>query len=212
MCSNVQDWACAIGFGPFLSLPVLQVDRALLMALTERWSPVTHTFHLPVGEIRMPPIDFFMMTGFSMDGTPPLSSDDFDPKLAARCIGPQPVAYYKGRKGALPSWFEKDYVWATNQSMLEEIAFSTRAFLVYMLTRSIFCGKSDRIYFYLLSVLEELDLVDTRSWGRSALGWMYSNISDISLGRALMPSWVVFLMGGMAYLISVIYVHLHFFI
>lgn len=98
MCSNVQDWVRAMGFGHFLSLPVLQVDRALLMALVERWSPVTYTFHLPMGEIEMPPIDFFMMSGFSMDGTPTPSSDDFNPTLVAWCIGPQPVAYYKGTK------------------------------------------------------------------------------------------------------------------
>lgn len=171
-----------MGFGHFLSLLVLQADRALLMALTESWSPITCTFHLLMGEIGMPPIDFFMMTGLSMDGMPSPSLDDFNLALVARCIRPQPLAYYKGTKGAFPSWFEKDYVWATHQSTLEEIAFSTRAFLVYMLTRSIFCRKIDMIYFHLLPVLEELDLVATCNWGRFALGWMYCNISEISAG------------------------------
>lgn len=99
-----------MGLGHFLSLLVLQADKALLMALTKRWSPVTCTFQLPMGEIGMPPINFFMMMGLSMDSMPPLSSDDFDPTLATQCIGPQPVTYYKGTKGVLPSWFENDYV------------------------------------------------------------------------------------------------------
>lgn len=89
------------------------------------------------------------------------------------------MAYYKGTNGVLPSWFEKDYVRTTNQSPPEEIAFSTHAFLVYMLTRSIFYGKSNMIYFHLLLTLEELDLVATHSWGKS-LRWVYSNISEIS--------------------------------
>lgn len=66
---------------------MLQADRALLMALIERWSPITHTFHLPMREISVPTTDFLMMTGLSMDGTPLPSSDDFDPTLVVRYIG-----------------------------------------------------------------------------------------------------------------------------
>lgn len=168
-----------MGFGRFLTLPVVQADNALSMALAERWSPITWTFHLPVGEIGVPLINLFMMTGLSMNGTPPPCSKDFDANLVARCIGPHPMAYFKGNKGVLPSWFETDYIWATNASMPAKKAFSTRAFLLYMLTRLIFYEKSDMIYFYLLSALEELDLVAMRSWGRSTLGWMYSNTSEI---------------------------------
>lgn len=150
------------------------------MALAERWSPIRRTFHILVGEIRVPLIDFFMMTGLSMDGTPPPSSEDFDVDLVAHCIGPQPMTYYKGTKGVLPFWFETGYIWVTNASTPVEKAFSTWAFLLYMLTRSIFCGKSDMIYFYMLPASKELDLVATWSWGRSTLGWMYSNMSKIS--------------------------------
>lgn len=92
-----------MGFGPFLSLPVLKANKALMMALAKRWSPVIRTFHLPMGEIGLPPIDFFMMTGLSMNITPPPTNDDFDPKLVARCIGLQPMEYYKGTKGVLLS-------------------------------------------------------------------------------------------------------------
>lgn len=152
-----------MGFGHFLSLLMMPVDKALLMALVERWSPITHTFHLPMGEIGVPPIDLFMMTKHFMGGTPPPSSEDFDPALVARCIGPQPVVYYKGTKGVFLSWFKKDYIWATNASTLEEKEFSIRAFLLYMLTHSIFYGKSDKVYFYLLLALEDLNLVATWS-------------------------------------------------
>lgn len=88
MCSNVQDRVKAMGFSHFLTLPMVPTDKALLMALVERWSPITQTFHLPIREIGVPPINFFMMTGLSMDGTPPPSSKDFNVDLVARCIGP----------------------------------------------------------------------------------------------------------------------------
>lgn len=63
----------AMGFSHFLSLLVLQADRDLLVALVERWSSITRTFHLLMGEIGMLLIDFFIMTGLSIDGTPPPS-------------------------------------------------------------------------------------------------------------------------------------------
>lgn len=156
-----------MGFGCFLTLPMMRADEALLMAFTERWSPITRTFHLLAGEISVPPIDFYIMMGLSMDGTPLPSLEDFDPTLVARCIRPQPVVYCKGTKGVLPSWFKEEYVWATNASSYMEKAQSTRAFLFYMLTRSIFYRKSDRVYFYLLPALENLSLVAAPSWGRS---------------------------------------------
>lgn len=58
----------------------------------------------------MPPIDLFMMTGLAMDGIPLPSSEEFNVKLVARYIGPQPMAYYMGTKGVLPSWFKDEYV------------------------------------------------------------------------------------------------------
>lgn len=78
ICSNVQDRVWDLGFGPFLSLPILKVDKDLLMALSERWSSITQTFHLPMGEIGMPLVDFFMMTSLSMDDTPPPSTNEVD--------------------------------------------------------------------------------------------------------------------------------------
>lgn len=68
----------ALAFGPFVNLPMLKADKALMMALAERWSPITRTFNLPMGEIGIPPIDFYMMIGLSMDNVPPPTTDDFD--------------------------------------------------------------------------------------------------------------------------------------
>lgn len=148
LCPRVQERVRAMGFGCFLTLPMVPADKALLMAFAERWSPITWTFHLLIAEIRMTPMNFFMMTGLSMGGTPPPSLEDFDPALVAHCIGPQLVVYYKGTKGVLPSWFEEEYVWATDASSEVEQAQSTWAFLLYMLTQLIFCGKSDKVSTY----------------------------------------------------------------
>lgn len=64
---------------------------------------MTYTSHLPMGEIRMPPIDFYMMMGLPTDGALPLSTDEFEFKTVKRCIEPQPIEYYKGTKRVLAS-------------------------------------------------------------------------------------------------------------
>lgn len=71
LCEKAQTKVKEMGFGPFLSIPLLKADKALLMALAKRWSPITRTFHLPMGEIGLAPTDFFMMTRLPMGGEPP---------------------------------------------------------------------------------------------------------------------------------------------
>lgn len=108
---------------------------------------MTHNFLLPMGEIRMPPIDFYMMTGLSMGDTPPLLTDELILQKVRRCIRPQPIEYYKETKGVQASWFKTKYVWATYESSEEERDYSTLTFLIYMPTRLGFCVKSDRVCF-----------------------------------------------------------------
>ena len=55
-----------MGFRPFLGILLLKVDKTLLMALVERWSSITYTFHLPMGEIGLTPTDFYIMTRLPM--------------------------------------------------------------------------------------------------------------------------------------------------
>lgn len=74
-------------------------------------------------------------------------------------MGPQPIEYYKGTKGILASWFKTQYACATDKNSKKERDYSTRTFLLYMLTRSVFYVKSDRVYFWLLPALEDLDRV-----------------------------------------------------
>lgn len=88
MCSNGQDRVRDLGFGPFLSLLVLKANKALMMTLAERWLLITQTFHLPIRETGMPPINFFMMTSFLMDDTPPPSTNKANVEMVTSCLGP----------------------------------------------------------------------------------------------------------------------------
>lgn len=66
LCKKVQKKVLDMGFGPILGIPLLKADKALLMALADIWSPITLTFHLPIGEIRVTLTDFYMLTRLPM--------------------------------------------------------------------------------------------------------------------------------------------------
>ncbi len=70
LCERVRVKVLDLGFGPFLSIPLLKADKALLMALAERWSPDHPHLHLPTGEIGVTLTDFYMMTRLPVGGVP----------------------------------------------------------------------------------------------------------------------------------------------
>lgn len=57
-----------IGAGRRSPLPAL--DAPLLTALTDRWRPETHTFHLPCGEMTITLQNVAMITGLPISGEP----------------------------------------------------------------------------------------------------------------------------------------------
>lgn len=63
LCEKAQTKVKEMGFGPLLSIPLLKANKALLMALVERWSPL--------GEIGLTPTNFYMMTCLPMGCDPP---------------------------------------------------------------------------------------------------------------------------------------------
>lgn len=66
LCKKPKIEVREMGFEHFLSILLLKEDKAMLIVLAERWSPITHTFHLPMGEIGLPSTDFYMMMHFPM--------------------------------------------------------------------------------------------------------------------------------------------------
>ena len=69
------------GLLPFIQLvsrstPPLNV--AAITALTDRWRPETHSFHLRTGEMTVTLQDIAMITGLPIDGNPLCMSTDSD--------------------------------------------------------------------------------------------------------------------------------------
>lgn len=44
LCGKDKTKVMEMGFEPFFTFPLLKADKALLVALAERWSPIMHTY------------------------------------------------------------------------------------------------------------------------------------------------------------------------
>lgn len=121
-----------------------------------------------------------------MGGAPPPYEVMPSTDIIRGCLGPQLLHFDQGFRGILPSWFEKEYIWAMEQSLDVEVDYSIWAFLSYMFTRSVFNAKSDRVFLNFLPALEDVSRVRTYGWDRSALGWMYSNMGEVANGENTM--------------------------
>lgn len=52
------------GFGQFIQiLTQMKNNHAVLVALIERWRDTTNTFHFPLGEMIVTPLDLAVITG-----------------------------------------------------------------------------------------------------------------------------------------------------
>ena len=63
---TLRGWIDETGFGDILrALPHYKSrsSKTAVTALIERWNVVTHTFHLPVGEMTITPSDIVALTG-----------------------------------------------------------------------------------------------------------------------------------------------------
>ena len=60
----------AAGLTGLFKVPDMEIDHALIMALVERWSLETHTFHLPHEEMGITLQDIEVMLGIPVDGLP----------------------------------------------------------------------------------------------------------------------------------------------
>lgn len=132
---------------------------------------VSHYPYFPstYGGDRVTPDVLLHVDPIAYGGDPPPSELMPSQDMIRRCLGPQPLSFDRGFRGVLPCCFEKEYIWAMDQSSEEEIGYLVRAFLLYMFTQSVFSGKSDRIFLNFLPTLDNLSKVNTFGWGRSAL-------------------------------------------
>nr|XP_009612629.1 protein MAIN-LIKE 2-like [Nicotiana tomentosiformis] len=180
----------------FIEIDRLQFDRALIMAMIERWRPETHMFHLPIGEATIMFEDVEVLFGLPVDGLPVAYPHalrdyrglyylhmlqrltDFQPAEETALSGANHLQLKPVRQhlevmdGAI-----------TDDSPPEVINRHTRLLLLLMFGGVLFPNTSGNLVILrFLHHLERLDDLPGYSWGAVVLGYLYRQMCRTSMG------------------------------
>jgi hypothetical protein len=186
----------------FRRLGFMQVDHPLITAMLERWRQETHTFHLPVGECTITLQDVEVLLGLPCDGRPVICNtrDIIWVDLCARLLGKVPPET-KIRGGRVrTSWLRNEFAIIpeeADQVILDQYA---RAYIFMFITGCLFSDHSGSlVHLSFLALLENLDEMDTYSWGSAALAWLYRQMCGASVKNATQIGGAVILIQMWAY-------------
>ncbi|KAI8537178.1 hypothetical protein RHMOL_Rhmol09G0004700 [Rhododendron molle] len=168
-----------VGFGGILEMPFITLDRAFITALIERWRPETHTFHLRSGESTVTLQDVEIITGLAVDGRPVTGDTRFDQdkkkELCERLLGLNPP-------GEVMSGFKVSLKWLRENfdGKIEEeddevtVLRKARDYILQLIGGIVLPDQSSsHVHLCFLSLLDDLQLAGTYSWGSACLGTLY---------------------------------------
>ncbi|KAI8567220.1 hypothetical protein RHMOL_Rhmol02G0104000 [Rhododendron molle] len=167
------------GFGGILEMPFITLDHAFITALIERWRPETHTFHLRSGESTVTLQDVEIITGLAVDGRPVTGDTRFDQdkkkELCERLLGLNPP-------GEVMSGFKVSLKWLRENfdGKIEEeddevtVLRKARGYILQLIGGIVLPDQSgSHVHLCFLSLLDDLQLASTYSWGSACLGTLY---------------------------------------
>ncbi|KAG5529354.1 hypothetical protein RHGRI_029910 [Rhododendron griersonianum] len=167
------------GFGGILEMPFITLDRAFITALIERWRPETHTFHLRSGESTVTLQDVEIITGLPVDGRPVTGDSRFDKDkkkdICERLLGLDPP-------GEVMSGFKVSLKWLRDNfdGKVEEgddevtVLRKARGYILQLIGGIVLPDQSSsHVHLYFLSLLDDLQLAGTYSWGSACLATLY---------------------------------------
>ncbi|XP_057491384.1 protein MAIN-LIKE 2-like [Actinidia eriantha] len=166
---HVRPFVIASEFYEISRIRGINLDHGLILALLERWSRETHTFHLRVGEMTPTFQDVAMLTDLPIDGVPvigpggPFDLDELCLHLLGRVF---PRIACQGDSLKM-TWLESEFQTLPDKAMEDQLIMYARAYIMYLLGGVIFTSSAGNVVpVYYLTLLEEFWLVHTYSWGR----------------------------------------------
>ncbi|KAE8792179.1 hypothetical protein D1007_33337 [Hordeum vulgare] len=159
------------------------LNATALTALTDRWRPETHSFHLPLGEMTITLKHIGMITGPPIQGralTGKVRSDGWRQRVAALvCVEPEPWTN-EARKdprpsGVLFSWIQRYFRKCPRDASPLVVERFARAYLWNLLTQVVFPdGTGDTASWMFLGPLRDSDV--KWSWGSATLAFLYRQL------------------------------------
>ena len=175
------------GFGDFIRLQYIRIDRALITALVERWRRETQTFHLHLGEMTITLQDVAVLLGLRVDGIAVCCSTvgiDWN-EVYLHLLGQVPPREsLKGRTRVSLLWLREQFSRLSEDATEIEVEQHARAYLLYLLGSTIFAdSSSSHVHPMYLLLLEDLYTAGQYAWGSATLAYLYRE-----LGKACQSS------------------------
>ncbi|KAE8790020.1 hypothetical protein D1007_35699 [Hordeum vulgare] len=156
------------------------LNATALTALTDRWRPETHSFHLPLGEMSITLEDIAMIIGLRIEGmalTRKVRPAGWQQRVAA-LVGVEPEPWTdETRKdprpsGVLFSWIHRHFHRCPKEASPLVVDRFARAYLWNLLTQVVFPdGTGDTASWMFLDPLRDWDV--KWSWGSAAQAFLY---------------------------------------
>ncbi|WVZ83697.1 hypothetical protein U9M48_030818 [Paspalum notatum var. saurae] len=182
------------------------LDPALLTALIDRWSPETHSFHLPCGERTITLQDTTMILGLPIDGQPVIHRLDsnawsaqvhalFSVAPSQRAAGDRATR----TSGVTTGWLRNHFGVCPPDAWPVEVERHARAWLWFLLACFLLPDSSgDTVDSALLPILDRpWAAIATFSWGTAILGHLYRQLCETCQCKETSSS-----IGGCLYLLQ----------
>ncbi|KAE8815586.1 hypothetical protein D1007_07057 [Hordeum vulgare] len=181
------------------------LNATALTALTDRWRPETHSFHLPLGEMSITLEDIAMISGLPIEGralTGKVRTAGWRQRVAA-LVGVEPEPWIdETRKdprpsGVLLSWIQRHFHRCPRDASPLVVERFARAYFWNLLTQVVFPdGTGDTASWMFLDPLRDWDV--KWSWGSAALAFLYRQLDG-----ACMRSKPTSCLGGFVWALQV---------
>uniref|UniRef100_A0ACD5Z6R4 Uncharacterized protein n=1 Tax=Avena sativa TaxID=4498 RepID=A0ACD5Z6R4_AVESA len=180
MMSATLHMLSGLDFSPSSSLSLVRrhMNPCLITTLVDRWRPLTHIFHLPCGEMTVTLQEISMIFALPIKGQPVCMSSDSDNwrEVMIGLIGKAPTQE-KMSADATYKWIQENFKKCPEDADEEVIQMYARAYLWYVISRTLFSDGTGRITTFMwLTLFAEWGYM--HSWGLAALAYLYRQLDE----------------------------------
>ncbi|KAF6134698.1 hypothetical protein GIB67_002099 [Kingdonia uniflora] len=172
-------------FEQFMDICLGNSDNRLIQALTERWWPTTHIFMFPCAEIGVTPLNFTMLTSFSISRYPTqVAYDDTWSILSnMRQLLPN-IDSSHIKSGNVSIAHLRTYLTITTDR--EDDITIARAFIIFMIGHLWFQTTNDTVPLGYLAAVNDLDSATQYDWDSAILASLYHGLDTaVTTGGAI---------------------------
>ena len=178
MDPHICPYVIRAGFYGIYQLGHIMIDWPLITCLVERWRPETHTFHIPVGEMKITLQDVAIILGLLIDILVVTGTCVLDvAELCMDLLGVTPPAHALRGSAISIRWLCDQL--STLAPDVDEVTLerSARSFILALMGSFLFADKKGvHVHLCFLPLLRDHTHIATYSWGGAVLAHTYHEL------------------------------------